>query len=118
MLINTQISSKLTFNADNTIKTSFISFMFYKPESNDMVKVMEATYDIARYGPNDTIAYCNEFVAQYALLRVLYSELFYFLIGAGVSIMLVVHIVFNSIIGTLLVGTLIVNIMVIVYMGI
>jgi len=83
-----------------------------------MVKVMEASYDIARYGPKDTIAYCPQFVAQFALLRVLYSELFYFLIGAGASIMLVVHIVFNSIIGTLLVGTLIVNIMVIVYMGI
>jgi hypothetical protein len=43
MAINTQISSKLTFNDDGLIKTSYISYYFIKPEAEDMVKVMDET---------------------------------------------------------------------------
>jgi len=83
-----------------------------------MVKVMDATYEIAKYGPIDMMGYCSSFVGMYALERVLYSELFYFLLSAGASIMIVVHLVFSNSTATLLVGSITINIMIIVYMGI
>lgn len=79
---------------------------------------MDSSYEIAKYGPIDTVGYCHNFVELYALERVIYLELFYFLLSAGVSIMIVVHLVFSNLTGTILVGAIVINIMIIVYMGI
>lgn len=43
MAINTLISSKLTFDDEGLIKTSFIAYDFIKPEAENMVKVMDET---------------------------------------------------------------------------
>jgi len=57
-------------------------------------------------------------VTAFALERVLYTELFYFLLSAGASIMVIIHLVFNNIIGTIIVTMCIINIMMIVYSSI
>lgn len=79
---------------------------------------MDSSYEIAKYGPIDTTGYCNNFVELYALERVMHLELIGFLLSAGCSIMVVVHLVFGNLTGTILVGAIVINIMIIVYMGI
>jgi len=39
--INTQISSVIIFNEDNTIKNSSLDFKFKRPDAQDMVEVMD-----------------------------------------------------------------------------
>mmetsp|Transcript_2208 Transcript_2208/g.1915 ORF Transcript_2208/g.1915 Transcript_2208/m.1915 type:complete len:158 (+) Transcript_2208:71-544(+) len=64
------------------------------------------------------MGYSDVFVEQFALERVLYTELFWFLLSAGGSIMVIIHLVFNNAIGTLIVTSCIINIMLIVYSSI
>jgi len=41
--VNTQVDAALTFNAENTILTSFVEFKYKLPQAQDMVAVMDQT---------------------------------------------------------------------------
>jgi len=52
--VNTQVNSALTIQ-DGIILNSFVEFKVKRPESQDMVAVMDYTYELAKQGPMDTM---------------------------------------------------------------
>jgi len=52
--VNTQVNAALTFK-DGIILNSFVEFKYFRPEAQDMVAVMDQTYEIAKQGPMDTM---------------------------------------------------------------
>lgn len=46
--INTQVDSAIKFKDDNTIISTYIQFKYKRPEAQNMVEVMDQTYDLAK----------------------------------------------------------------------